>query len=240
VPDVGDYATPQLTVDPYDATTAVTLTITAPSGATTAGTGLSSTDGGHTWTAAPVYYTASGWWVLTWTVRNTGAGLESQRIWVNSTPLPGGPAWTPDRARVADYVPGRTLVAAADGYGNPLNTFDATTHPTGTQVDRLIVDAVGWVLMKTGEIDPTLYDQATSVAAKFAASQVELGYPDRPDDINRAQQLYQQAVAARDDLARANIATTGEDVEDPAAHLLPIYSFPRADTWGDFGDDWFL
>jgi hypothetical protein len=42
------------------------------------------------------------------------------------------PTWAPTLPDVANYVPRRTVVGAADGYGAPVNTFDTTTHPTAT------------------------------------------------------------------------------------------------------------
>jgi hypothetical protein len=146
-------------------------------------------------------------------------------------------AWRPDRWRVANYVPGRTLVAAVDGYGNALNTFDDTTHPTGTQVDGLITDACAWVAVKTGVVDPSLYDMASATAAVYAASAVERGYPDANSDTNTAGQLWQQAQSMRADLAAANAALTGEEPADPTSHLVPVYGFPLPVAWGD--DDFF-
>lgn len=222
-----------LTVAPYDGTTLATVRANAPDGSHLDPT-PASTDGGHTWTAG-LAYTMAGHWVLTWTVAGTGAGIVVQEVDVSTAAVAAvNVAWRPERWHVADYIPGRTLVGAVDGYGNALATFDATTHPVGASVDRLINNAVQWVTLKTGPIAAILNDAARSVAAQHAAAAVEQGYPDNRDDLNRAQQLYAQAVAARDDLWRANQATTGQAPEDPAAHLLPVWSFPTPDPFGDF------
>lgn len=239
MPGVGDVDIPQLTVTPFDNTTAATVTVLHPDGTST--TPVTSTaDLGHTWTATPVTLNAAGWWVYAWAVTGTGAGAEARRVYVEPNPTAGGPTWTPSRERVASYVPGRTLVGAVDGYGSPIMTFDATTHPAGAAVDRLIADAVAWVELATGPVDLTLYDAATCCAAVYTAYSVELAYPDNTRDTAVATQLYQQAVAMRTDLGLANAAITGHEPEDPAAHLMPQYSFPSEQVQSPWGDLDFL
>lgn len=230
MPDVGDYTTPRLLVTPFDGTTAATLTVHAPDG-TTSNPVPSTTDGGHTWATSPVALNAAGWWLLTWTVAGVGAGSENQRIFVDAAP--SGPSWAPDLPRVADYIPQRTLVGAVDGYGSPADSFTPDTHPTDAQVTRLIAEACTWVTTRTGTIDASLVDSATSCAALRTAGMVELAYPDTSRDAGVATELLRQADAMRTDLAKANEAITGDDPEDPAAHLLPLWSFPAADPNGD-------
>lgn len=227
----------EFTVDPNDATTGVTVVLNGPDGSTLTPT-LTSSDGGHTWTGAPTW-TVPGRWIAYWTITGMGAGTTESEVYV-SQPMTAAAAvaWRPELWHVADYIPARTLVGAVDGYGNALSTFTADTHPTDQAVNRLITAACSWVTSKTGPVDASLDDLAQSVAAKYAASQVELTYPDTPGDLNTAQLLYQQAVAARDDLWKANEAITGEDPEDPEAHLMPVYSFPPAylpGSWAGLG-----
>lgn len=143
------------------------------------------------------------------------------------------PAWAPSLPQVADYVPGRTIVGAADGYGNVTSTFSETTHPTDVQVTRLIEQACSWVMLKTGAVHESLTADAALCAAVWTAAMVEQGYPDNRDDLSTAEALYRQAVQMRDDLDRANAAKTGDNPEDPAAHLMPVWSFPAAPAWGD-------
>jgi hypothetical protein len=136
------------------------------------------------------------------------------------------PLWAPDRTQVADYVPGRTL--SQDLNGARL-TFDATTRPTGDEVDRLIAEATTWVMLKTGTaIAANLLGAATTAAAIRTAGMVELGYPRNAKDLDTAQILLKQASDLRDDLARANAAATGEDPTDPAENVLPVWHFPPA------------
>jgi hypothetical protein len=85
VPDVGDVTTPTLTVSPFDGTTAATLTIYKPDGTTTTPTPTTA-DLGATWTSTAVIYDTAGWWVFDWAVTNTGAGHETQRVFVAATP----------------------------------------------------------------------------------------------------------------------------------------------------------
>jgi hypothetical protein len=146
------------------------------------------------------------------------------------------PSWAPTLDRVANYVPGRTLVGAVDGYGNAINIFDASTHPTGQQVTALIADACAWVMLKTGPIDPSLTDAATAVAAVATAAAIERTWPDNSKETQIATELWAQAVSMRDDLWRANEAKTGKDPEDPLAQLMPVYSFPIASQIAPWGD----
>lgn len=234
MPDVGDYTTPQLAVTPFDGTTVAALTVHAPDGTSSTPT-ASSTDGGAHWTTTAVSFTQAGWWLLTWVVTGTGAGTEFERIYV--TPAPTGPAWAPDLVAVAKYVPRRTVIAAANGYGTPQNTFSSETHPSAAQVEALIADAVAWVQVRVGvgsaDISAGLYGAATRSAALWAAGMVEATWPDNRDDLSTAQLLLEQAKVAREELWAANVATTGTDVEDPSANLMPMWSFPRPDPWGD-------
>lgn len=222
-------------VDPFDGTTGVTVQVVGPDATTLTPTMITS-DGGHTWAGNP-QWTAAGKWVAYWTITGTGAGKTEQEIWVSQPASPAAAvSWRPELWQVADLIPGRTLVGAVDGYGNALNTFDdVSTHPTASQVQRLITGACAWVLLKTGPIvaDGSLDPAATEVAALRAAGLVEQGYPDNRDDLNAAAQLLAQASAMRDDLRKANEAATGQDPEEPEAHLFPVYSFPAPFAAGD-------
>jgi hypothetical protein len=237
---VGDIEIPYLDVTPGDATTAGTLTAHPPQGdpvdvAVAAGAPADDT---VRLTADPVTYTVPGRWVLHWAVTGAGAGAEDQEVYVVAPPTAGGPTWTPGRSRVANYVPGRTLVPAAGGANTAVRTFDSTTNPPGIVVDRLIADAVAWVLTATGTVDPSLHDMAAATAAVWAAAMVEQGYPDRDaatkqTSADTAAALLAQARTMRDDLARANAAVSGTNPNDPAAALLPRWSFPPPVVWGD-------
>lgn len=130
---------------------------------------------------------------------------------------------SPTLAQVAAYVPSRTL-AVDDTTGTPQGTFSGTTRPTDTQVNLLIVDAVAWVAMKTGNVDASLATAATSVAAIRAAGMVEITWPERDADVNTGQTLLDQAEKLRTDLETANEKITGVD---PGSVALPAYySFP--------------
>lgn len=140
------------------------------------------------------------------------------------------PDWAPAPTRVAEYVPARTLVAATNTYAG---TFTAATRPTATQVADLINGACAWVLVRTGAVDASLADMAAATAAVYAAASVERGYPDRAADVDTAGQLYQQALAMRDDLDAANRAVTGTDTTDPAGAVAVLSAFPPPPAWGD-------
>jgi hypothetical protein len=235
MPYPGSQDTLTLTVDPFDVTTGVTVTVAGPNGSNLAPTAVS-TDNGHTWTAH-VAYGVAGKWVAVWTVTGTGAGTTEQEVWVTTPATPiAAVTWRPALWNVADYVPGRTLVGAVDGYGNALLTFDNTTHPTDQQVQRIITAGCAWIGTRCTPIHTTLSDMALAVAATWAAARIELTWPDNRDDLNTAEQLLAQATTMRDDLCRANQAVSGEDDEDPEAHLMPVWSFPRALDMNPAGD----
>lgn len=81
MPDVGDVTTPTLTVDPADTDTVATLAVYAPDGTTDDLTPTPNTEK-TIWTAPAVTYTSAGWWALVWTVTGTGAGTQTQRVYV--------------------------------------------------------------------------------------------------------------------------------------------------------------
>jgi hypothetical protein len=235
VPYPGSVDTLTLTVDPYDVDTTVTVTVDGPDGTILTPTATSA-DGRHTWTVNPVY-TAAGTWVATWTVAGTGAGVTVQEIVVSTPASPAAAVgWRPELWHVADYVPGRTLVGAVDGYGNALNTFTADTHPNDGTVQRLITAGCAWVATRVGTVAVDLTETARSAAAMWAAAQVERGYPDNDKEASDAAELFRQAAALRDDLHAANLAETGEDPDDPSSALLPVFAFPDAATIAPWGD----
>lgn len=240
---IGDAETAFLDVTPAAVDTAATLTVTPPDGepfdVTVSGGSITGTGDAATqrWTAdGPVVYDRPGRWVLHWQVTGTGEGAEHAEVYVVASPVAGGPTWTPGRSRVANYLPGRTLVRQA-GANVPAWTFDSTTNPPGVVVDRLIADAVAWVQTVTGPIHDSLGEAAAACAAIFAASNVELGYPDRDSGVKTtgrsvAEDLYRRALALRDDLVRAN-ASAGEPPVDAGSQLLPSFAFPAPVPWGD-------
>lgn len=251
MPDVGDSITPSVDVYDWDNTTAATLTILDPDKIATAGVNpvanLVTVDGipsdGYPapdpvqvqrWTVNPVLLNKSTDWVFIWTVTGNGGGVQSETVWVEALPEPGGVAWRPTRGGVADYVRHRTVPEAFESQGEPLGTFTESTTPPGDSVDRIITRAVGWVLTATGTLDPQVYDAANEVASLRAAGFVELaGRPTVDRDLANA--LFQQADTALKALAARNTTLTGEDPDDPDAvfEILPVYSFPAPASYGD-------
>lgn len=248
---VGDSERAHLDVAPYDGTTSATLTLHSPADTDPSGTTIP-LDGGvdlvnddgvavkRFTQLAAVQYPASGWWVRSWTVTGTGACQPDERFFVAPNPTAGGPDWTPTRQRVASYVPSRPLVPAVDGSNTDLMTFDATTRPTGGQVDVIIMDAVGWVLDATGALDTSLHQSANACAAIRAAAFVELGYPERSDPMKAtanttADRLFKQADAMLASLVGRNKAITGADGDDPdpVFAVLPVWTFPAPAAHGD-------
>jgi hypothetical protein len=151
-------------------------------------------------------------------------------------PAGGGstlPAWAPTLSEVADYCTARTLVAQPDGSNREEIAFNGSTRPSDAQVTRIIQDACNEVLTRCGALDTSLAAAANRVSAQLAAGYVELRYPEhssatREDAIKTAQELLKRADKALEQLAKANEAATGTDPEDPAAHIMPVWSFPPA------------
>jgi hypothetical protein len=253
IPDlsVGDSERPSIDIAPYQVgSTAATLTVHSPADTDPTGTAVPLDTGVETTVdgvpvlrftvTAPVQYPVAGWWVRGWQVTGVGACEPDERFFVAPNPTAGGPEWTPNRQRVASYVPSRPLVPAADGSNTDLQTWDSSTRPTGGQVDVIIMDAVNWVLDATGELDSTLYQSANAVAAIRAAAFIELGYPERNDPMKStanttSDRLFKQAELMLAALVARNKALTGADGDDPEPvfEIAPMWSFPAAPSWGD-------
>ncbi|MFD6421554.1 hypothetical protein [Streptomyces sp. NPDC060198] len=120
MPVAGAQTTATLAVPTHDGTTAVSLTLTSPTGAVSTPV-PTPVDGGSTWTA-PVTYSVAGVWRLSWTVTGTGATSEHQLV--SAAPLPGAPgdgrvyATTTDLAAYLSAAPpveaGRLLERASE------------------------------------------------------------------------------------------------------------------------------
>jgi hypothetical protein len=153
-------------------------------------------------------------------------------------PVPAGgastlPDWAPTLSEVADYCTARTLVPQPDGSNREESGFNSSTRPTDAQVTRIVQDACNEVLTRCGALAPSFTAAANRVSAQLAAGYVELRYPERSsgtrdEAIKTAQELLKRADRALEQLAGANEAATGVDTEDPAAQVLPVWSFPAA------------
>ncbi len=243
-----DYIAPTLDVYPYDGTTTVALEVRppAPAAAFTVGPGVPSegtadVDGVTTtvqrWTFPPVPTGEPyGWWVLAWSITGTGADAPEQRIHVPPPPTSGGPTWVPSRARVATYIPERTVEVDRLSSGAPVLDFTDDTRPTATQMDQQIEDAVGWVTVTCGEVHADLFEAARGCAAIRAAGMAEISWPVRDGDINAGQALLTQADNALKALAARNESLTGVDPDDPDAvfEIVPVFSFPAPSPYGDY------
>lgn len=245
IPDltVGDWETAYLDVAPYDDTTAVTLAIHSPADTSLAGTAatvdagvvLVNDDGVNVkrFTASAVQYPAGGWWVRSWQVTGVGASEPDERFFVAPNPTAGGPMWSPTREQVADYIPERTVEIDRLSSGQPVLTFTADTRPSARQVDRQIIGAVGWITTACGDLDDTLHEAASDVAAIRAAGMAEISWPVRDGDISAGQALLAQADAGLKSLKERNDLLTVAPVDPDKNLLLPVYSFPPAPSWGD-------
>jgi hypothetical protein len=247
---VGDAEIAVLTVAPADGTTAATLTVYKPDGTsdtiTASGGALEpipdSSDTSQQWTAdTPVLYDAAGKWVLRWTVTGTGESAEDLEVFVVASPVAGGPTWAPGRSRVAAYVPHRTLVrslsttlTSADSYAW---TFDSTTTPPGTTVDRLIADGVAWVTALITPMNAKSEPLGALLAALFAAIAVERNWQHDDTSLQRANDMEKQLNTMLGALKVSNHeANNGTD--DGFDLVYPQWSFPAADPRYDSNCYW--
>lgn len=240
-----DFATPYLDVYPYDDTTAASLEVRPPgvtpydAGACTASLVTVDIDGTPTvvqrWTAPPAVIGAPyGWWVFAWTVNGVGADAPEQRVHIPPPPTSGGPTWVPSRARVATYIPERTVEVDRLSSGAPALDFTDDTRPTATQMDQQIEDAVGWVSVTCGDVHADLFEAARGVAAIRAAGMAEISWPVRDGDLNAGRDLLAQADNALKALKTRNDLLTEEPVDPDQSARMPVWSFPPPPAHADY------
>jgi len=147
--DVGDYATITLTVDPADATTVATATVTSPLGVASIPTTTPSVDF-QTWTAV-IPITLPGIWNVRWVVTGVGAGAEQSTIIASPTnPIATGQRVYATTVDLANYLHGpppadaqRKLARASRRIDSLIRTavYDADSV-TGMPTDAKILAAV--------------------------------------------------------------------------------------------------
>ncbi len=145
-------------------------------------------------------------------------------------PSPSLPTWAPSQERVAAYVPRRTIVGAAAGYGEPDLVFGPNTWPRDATVSELILAACNWVLTATGTLVEAYEPPAADLAARHAAGWIALGNADNADEIAHGRYLLEACDKELARLAAANIAASA-DQDDPTTitdNVLPVWSFPAA------------
>lgn len=109
--EVGDTRRPTLTINPYDASTVVVLTVTSPLGIATTpalvGPTAGTAPGDGVWTAPAYTLTAAQTWTERWVATNavTGLGAGAQTIQVTVEPVApaAGPGQSTGYATVAQY-----------------------------------------------------------------------------------------------------------------------------------------
>lgn len=146
----GDAILEEVTVDPYDGTTAASLRLVDPDDVVTM-LGATSSDAGHTWRVRAVY-SAPGEWLRSWVVTGTGAG-STPRDSVRVAPDVGdlgvaGPVYatTGDLARYIGAAPpegGRRMLARASEHVDRLllcARYDTDTD--GRPTDDAVADVL--------------------------------------------------------------------------------------------------
>jgi hypothetical protein len=247
---VGDSELAFVDVAPADADTQAVLTVNPPPTAgssytlTASGGDLQPIDGSddlqQRWTTDdPVTYTAPGRWVLHWDVAGTGEAQEDYEVYVVASPVAGGPAWTPGRSRVANYVPRRTLQRSLSSSASSQDAYEMTfgqdTIPNGVQTDRLIADGVAWVSARVVQLATSMYDAASVCAAIYAAAMIERSWPDDDQALQRANDLERRLDVLLKDLVAANDLANGSDY---GLDVAPAWSFPPADCRWDSARYW--
>lgn len=112
MPDIGDFRTPTLTVDPYDGTTTAAVTVHRPDGTTDT---IAATGASGVYTANSSYeFSEAGVWVEQWTVSGTGTGVQFNRVLVGPDPTPIAAPSPPPLATTSDLAEtlGRDLTEA--------------------------------------------------------------------------------------------------------------------------------
>lgn len=100
--DVGNTATLDLEVTPFDGTTAATVQVTSPSGVDSTPAAATS-DGGNHW-VAHVTLTEPGTWIVRWATAGTGVGVKFTTIEVDTVP-PATEEQSDVRLLIADTDP---------------------------------------------------------------------------------------------------------------------------------------
>lgn len=149
MPDVGDSQIVEVAVNPADGTTAATLTVTPPTGASTTPEPTAS-NGNALW-SYEVLYTQPGIWTFQWDVTGTGRGREYQQVPVApARARPRAYATTADLAnwlQAAPPVGAEQLLGAVTRYmdGEVLLTavydVDTDDEPTDDKVIAALRDA---------------------------------------------------------------------------------------------------
>jgi hypothetical protein len=204
----------------------VVIAVTRPDGSTLTPAPTPSHPGAGLYDSTWQGSTAGVW---RWTYTATGAVSDTTDVAVYVWPVGAVLPWVPTRRQAAKYVSERTI-SADQTSDAPLNDFTDATNPTGPQADEHIAAAVGWVTTRAGTVEPSLYAQATEVAAVRAAGMIELSYPVRQNDINTAQALLAQASGMLTALVDANEQV---NIASGAPGLLSEYAFPAPPSWGD-------
>jgi hypothetical protein len=165
---------------------------------------------------------------LRWVWTGAGSAVLDEAAAVVAAPGTA-PAWSPDLDAVAAHVPMRT-VEVGNVNGTLTGTFTGLTMPTAGQVEQYIVEAVARIVAACGPIDPTLGQEAASVAAMWAAAQVELAQPAEASDPRRYAELLAAWNTSLAALADHNEAASGAG---PGVEPGPVYAFPEPVVYGD-------
>lgn len=176
---------------------------------------------------------SAGDWLVVWTVTGTGASTTSKIY--NVIPLPGQstrPAWSPFLSDVADHVPWLTVDTTTPGSQFYLGTFTGWTAPTDEQAQRHVDRAAALTSVYVGTVPSTsqvaLYDLARTATALRAASTLARAFARKRDEIDVADALLAEALAATTVLEQATAAVGA----DPT-NTQPQWYAPEPVWWGD-------
>jgi hypothetical protein len=117
-----------------DETTDVTIAVFAPDGTEVDPAPTPATaDDGATWTV-DVTYDATGWWLLTWTITGSGAGVDHERVFVAPDPVPGGPPAYATVPALRSYL----KIEPGDGYddGEMAEVLDEVSREIDSHCSR--------------------------------------------------------------------------------------------------------
>lgn len=173
--DVGDLASPQLTVSPFDGTTAATCAV-SHDGTAIAGSPFTgaTADSGATWTITPYVLTAPGEWIETWTVTGKGRGVASLVRTVEAQPAavqyPGS------------YASSAQFYGYTGAQGPRPDSLGLLLRRASRDVDRALITAVYSLTDYTRdstEANPrTVADALAEATIEQACSRIAMGQED--------------------------------------------------------------
>lgn len=179
-----------------------------------------------------------GYYRLTWKDASGDVFVGSE-FWVGAAP-----DWTPSIVDVAALLRARTkMLGGRQNVDGEAGTFNDLTRPTGTEVERLITQAVRRVASQvtTEPCNENLKTDARYCAALFAAMLIEQSYwPEQTNAVGSAfknlESMFDKAILALENAVKANCGGGEEGEEELPGDAGPAGGYD--DGYLLYGRDW--